>query len=110
MSLRILFGARAIPAWAGGLALAAALLAPGCIVDDDHRCDPNQVLEPGTGLTGDTCVCVANAVPDEARGYGCLLCGDNETAANGSCECVLGFARGSDGACAEVSIGSLCES
>jgi hypothetical protein len=84
------------------------LLASGCIVDDKHRCDENQVLVTGTGLSSDVCQCAPGATPNP-RGYGCIVCGANEIAQNGACACAAGYARGGDaGVCELSSIGLAC--
>jgi hypothetical protein len=92
----------------GQAALVAALLASGCIIDGDHRCDVNQVVVAANALGGETCACAPDAVPEE-RGYGCILCGANETAMNAKCVCREGYTRPADNqACEESSIGTPC--
>lgn len=80
------------------------LLAPGCVLDSDDLCGPNQVI------WGDDqrCVCA------EGTAYtpeGCVACGENEMASPAGCLCVAGFARpAADQACAPIpaGIGQTC--
>jgi hypothetical protein len=64
------------------------LLAPGCLVDSDDLCGPNQVI------WGDDEVCVCA----EGTAYtptGCVPCGENEQASPAGCVCAAGSARAS---------------
>lgn len=82
---------------------ALAVVAAGCVLDTDDRCGPNQVAFEGD----ERCVCAPGSAytPD-----GCVPCGSNEVESPTGCICEVGFTRGDDGACAEVSggIGTLC--
>ncbi len=114
MSLRHAIRTQTLTRWGApgpGVALAAILLWSGCLIDQDNRCDTNQVLVKTSGIgNSESCGCVANAVPDP-RGYGCTLCGANETVANGKCACVQGYGRTSEtGPCEKVAAGAPCTS
>jgi hypothetical protein len=85
-----------------GLVLSVAPVA--CVYDGDNRCGPHQVL-----LSEDRCACDDDYIPGPG---GCVPCGENERASNGSCVCVDGFARAADNAaCAEIpaELGADCD-
>jgi hypothetical protein len=67
--------------------LLAGLLAPGCVLDSDDLCGPNQVI---WGDDDELCVCA------EGTAYtptGCVPCGENELGTAAGCVCATGYAR-----------------
>jgi hypothetical protein len=68
--------------------MVVSLLAPGCVLDSDDLCGPNQVIWGDDEL----CICA------EGFAYtptGCVPCGTNETASASGCVCAAGYARAS---------------
>jgi hypothetical protein len=88
------------------LSLAALLAgAVGCVYDPNHRCDDYEVLS----ADGRQCVCMPGAA---MTAHGCTLCGANEVAGNGTCDCVAGYSRPAPGlACQQVpsAQGAACD-
>lgn len=70
---------------------ALGLMAPGCLLDTDDRCGPNQELLEYAEKS-ERCVCVAGTAYDAAT-KSCKVCGDNETASAAGCVCNTGFIR-----------------
>ncbi|HEX3774486.1 MAG TPA: hypothetical protein VHV51_08475 [Polyangiaceae bacterium] len=85
------------------ISASAALLAPACIYDADHRCGPSQHLGDNS-----SCVCDDGLV---LAGQDCVPCGENETWQNGVCVCSDGYTRSSSdgGACVLGGPGSSCD-
>jgi len=71
------------------VALAACLLAGGCLIDPDRPCGDR--IENAAGA----CVCPDQQVPSDS---GCAPCGEHERAAGGQCVCEDGYSRSSAGA------------
>ncbi|MEY2935134.1 MAG: hypothetical protein RL033_5883 [Pseudomonadota bacterium] len=69
------------------------LVVPGCLLDSDDRCGPNQELVE-YAKESERCVCAAGFGFD-ATINGCKACGDNEMASNAGCLCIAGYARNS---------------
>jgi hypothetical protein len=67
------------------------LMAPGCLIDSDDRCGPNQELLE-YAEESERCVCVAGTAFN-ATTASCEACGENEMASPAGCVCVAGFAR-----------------
>jgi hypothetical protein len=67
------------------------LMVPGCLIDSDNKCGPNQELLE-YAEESERCVCVAGTAFDAASAS-CKACGDNEMATAAGCQCVAGFAR-----------------
>lgn len=88
--------------------VALAFVVSRCVVEDG-ACSEHQVPADEKMYT---CRCENGYVPDEARGYGCVKCGQNETSDGSKCTCKQGFARpDDDSACEKVEgsvIGSEC--
>jgi hypothetical protein len=62
------------------------LCSPGCVLDQDDLCGPNQVSWAGK----ERCVCA------EGTAYtadGCVACGEHEQSSPNGCVCEAGFAR-----------------
>ncbi len=80
------------------------LMSPGCVLDTDDRCGPNQVSWEGN----ERCVCA------EGTAYtptGCVPCGANEVASPAGCVCETGYGRSvPTDACAPIpeGIGTPC--
>jgi hypothetical protein len=64
-------------------------MAPGCLIDDDDRCGPNQTLLE-YAEESERCVCVEGTAFTPG---GCVACGDNEMASAAGCVCVTGYVR-----------------
>jgi hypothetical protein len=93
-------------------AFALPLIWSGCLVDEDQRCDANQVLTipvvPAGAPGGEVCICDPASVPDPS-GYGCTPCGTDEVPLNGQCVCVEGYARITEtGPCEMSALGMTC--
>lgn len=90
-----------------GMAVVATSFGGACI-DEDERCDTNQVLVHDMMGGPSACACVPGAFPSP-EGYGCTMCGANEVAQGTACACVPGYARLTPGgACELSSIGAAC--
>lgn len=62
--------------------------AGGCAIEGDSACDEHQLyVRGGTFIEHRVCVCDQDAgyIFDRQKGYGCKLCADGQTAANGQC-------------------------
>lgn len=68
--------------------LMPGLLVPGCVLDTEDRCGPNQVL-----WTNDQrCICAEGTA---FTATGCVPCGENEVGTAAGCVCADGYARAS---------------
>lgn len=79
------------------------LMVPGCIIDNKHKCGPDEVLV-GEYL----CTCPDGTVFTPT---GCVPCGDHEIASPTGCICEDGYGRSSPtDACAEIppALGNAC--
>jgi hypothetical protein len=83
--------------WHLGCWAAMALVASGCLVQDDDRCG---TAERKYEFIFEGCVCAPGHVPN-ADGIGCEACGENEEVKGGACACVEGYARASASAVCE---------
>jgi hypothetical protein len=82
------------------------MLSPGCVLDTDDRCGPNQVSWEGD----ERCVCAEGTAYTPA---GCVPCGANEVASAAGCVCAMGYGRSvPTDACAPIpeGIGTPCTS
>jgi hypothetical protein len=90
-----------------GLVWSSAFLSvalSACVYDGDQRCGPHQQL-----IDKDRCICEKDYVPGAS---GCVPCGALESAVNGECVCVKGYARPEDGAACEpipAALGAACD-
>jgi hypothetical protein len=95
---------------ATGLGLIAALLLPGCFVDQDQPCGENEIEHTGEeGLNFiKGCTCAPNTVRNP-NGIGCSACGENSSIVGGTCTCNSGYARvTTDGPCVKSELGAAC--
>lgn len=85
------------PPWlASTCALAALVLAGGCLFETPRACGPNMVLNDVN-----VCVCAPDAVlAEDAHGF-CVPCGANQVVQAGACACRPGFIKDAAGACVE---------
>lgn len=83
--------------------LVLGLIIPGCIIDNDHKCGPDEV-PVGKYL----CTCPEGTAFTPT---GCVPCGDHEVSSPTGCICEPGYARSSPvDACAEIpaGLGNAC--
>lgn len=87
-----------------GFGALLSVAASACVYDPDDRCGEHQRFE------SDRCWCEPGFVPGDA---GCVPCGELEMEVNGSCVCLDGYARPSEGAACEAiptALGEPCDS
>jgi hypothetical protein len=70
---------------------ALGLMAPGCLLDSDDRCGPNQELLE-YAEESERCVCVEGTAFN-ATTKSCVACGENEMATPAGCQCMAGYTR-----------------
>jgi hypothetical protein len=92
---------RHVVAWSGVL---TGLLCTSSCLDEDEKCDANQVHVTRGQL--DFCECAPDSVA-QPSGAGCLRCAAeaHEVPQAGKCECAPGFVRASGGGACEAAVG-----